>query len=135
MKNYLVTIAVIFSLNFCLNAQNSGRITGKLTYPSDYIPPDMVLCLETTNRTICSTSKNINGYVFKINPRTATYTITLPVGNYYIFGLTNEMRGVKAYYNEFVRCGMDVKCKSKKKILLEVKLGKTIRGITIGDWY
>lgn len=135
MKNYLVILAFIFCFDFTEYAQIPGKISGKLTYPSDYIPPDMVLCLETKNRNICSNSKHIKGYIFKINTRNATYSITLPVGNYYIYGLTNEMGGVKAYYNEFVRCGMDIKCHSKKKILLKVKSRQPVRGITIGDWY
>lgn len=135
MKRFLILFVLIISAFFVIRAQDSGEISGKLTYPSDYIPLDMVLCVESPSRVVCSNSKSKSGFIFRIKPNAASYRITLPVGNYYIYALTNEMRGVKAYYNEFVRCGMNVQCKSKRKIQLVVKAGKPIRGIMVGDWY
>jgi hypothetical protein len=135
MKGKTFLLVLTFLTVLTANAQNSGKISGNLTYPSDYIPPDMVLCVESSSKVICSNSKNKSGFVFRINTTSASFQITLPPGKYYIYGLTKEMRGVKAYYNEFVRCGMNVKCKSKKKIRLDVKAGRTIRAITVGDFW
>lgn len=116
-------------------AQGNGKITGKLTYPSEFIPSDMVVCVESTERTVCSNSRNKAGYVFKINRGSARYEISLPAGRYYIYAKTREMPGERAYYNEFVRCGMSVRCKSKRLIRLTVRSGRTVAGITVGDWY
>ena len=135
MRRFLILLALIISVVTITTAQRTGKMSGKLTYPSDYIPPDMVLCVESPGKAVCSNSTSKPGFVFRINTRAASYEITLPAGKYHLYGRTSEMQGVKAYYNEFVKCGMDVKCKSKRKIQLDVKAGKTIRGITVGDWY
>ena len=139
MKKFFYTLAfVIVALAFvpvAASAQGNGKIKGKLTYPSEFIPADMVVCVEGTTRTVCSNSRDKAGYVFKVNRGAARYEISLPAGKYYIYGKTREMAGEKAYYNEFVKCGMDVRCKSKKKIRLTVRSGRTISGITVGDWY
>ncbi len=135
MKKILILSGVFLIFTVVANAQGNGKISGKLTYPSDYIPPDMVICLESATQTVCSNSKNKGGFVFSVNPATARYSVSLSPGSYYIYAKTKEMVGEKAYYNQFVKCGMSVDCKSKAKILLVVKAGKTISGITVGDWY
>ncbi|MEQ1606101.1 MAG: hypothetical protein ABL999_14655 [Pyrinomonadaceae bacterium] len=121
----------------------SGTISGKLAYPSDGIPRDMILCVKATNLyaepVYCSDNKATaprNAKVsFKLNLRTATYKIDLPAGTYLLYAMTGEMRGHKAYYNEFVKCGMSVDCHSKKAIPVKVKAGQKVKGITVGDFW
>ncbi|MBK7704431.1 MAG: hypothetical protein IPJ30_01330 [Acidobacteria bacterium] len=71
MKKFFYTLAfVIVALAFvpvAASAQGNGKIKGKLTYPSEFIPADMVVCVEGTTRTVCSNSRDKAGYVFKVN--------------------------------------------------------------------
>jgi hypothetical protein len=139
MRNLIRVIALISAITaftaIAAVAQGNGKITGKLTYPSEFIPSDMAVCVESPERTVCSNSRNKAGYVFKVNRASARYEVSLPPGKYYIYAKTREMPGEKAYYNEFVRCGMNVRCKSKRLIRITVRSGRTVSGITLGDWY
>lgn len=136
----LLFFLTLSGLTISAYSQN-GKITGKLTYPGEGIPRDMVLCVRNTQKepTYCSSTpaaKLREGkIVFKLNYRSASYDISLPSGSYYLYATTNEMPGHKAYYNEFVRCGMSVDCRSKKQIAVKVKAGQTVKGITIGDFW
>lgn len=119
----------------------SGQITGKLVYPGDGIPRDLVLCITSSEpeTTLCSNFKastlTAARMVFKIDRRKATYQVTLPPGNYHIFAKTGEMPGHRAFYNEYVKCGMEYTCRSKKPIILAVRNGKIIKGVSVGDFW
>ena len=142
MKRLLLMIALLGVCSIAAAAQ-SGRITGKLTYPSDGIPRDMVLCVKVTSLyaepVYCSndTASRLRAgkIAFKLNYRAATYSVTVPAASYYIYATTGEMPGVKAYYNEFVKCGMSIECTSKTRIVIKVKAGQTRSGITVGDFW
>lgn len=138
----ITIFAVLFLSVLAANAQ-SGQITGRLTYPGEGIPPNLVLCITTSGAankaTYCSNSRvstlraaRIN---FKVERRRATYQITLPPGAYLLYATTREMNGHKAYYNEFIKCGMKSSCRSQKPLVLTVRAGKTIKGITVGDFW
>ena len=145
MKSFLFLLALSCCFVVSVSAQ-SARITGKLTYPSDYIPPEMVICVTRDVETYCSNqlSSRLSAakISFRLNHRAASYEVRLPAGRYYIYGTfprgkapTRDMEGIKAYYNDFVKCGMNVNCKSKKPIAIKAVAGRIVRGITIGDWY
>jgi hypothetical protein len=79
---------------------------------------------------------------FQVNHRRAAYSVTVPKGRYLIYATfprgkapTSDMENMRAYYDDFVRCGMNVNCTSKKRIEIKVSAGAHIRGITVGDWY
>jgi hypothetical protein len=106
----------------------------------------MVLCVTAGGQAYCSNDRaarlNQAGIGFKLNYRAASYEINLPAGTYYLYATfprgkapTPDMEGLKAYYNDFVKCGMSVNCTSKKPIAIKVKPGQIVRGITVGDWY
>lgn len=144
MKKLLIFLLLVGCSVISAFAQ-SGRVTGKLTYPSDYIPPEMILCVTKSGQTFCSNERarlKQAGISFRLNHRAASYEISLPAGTYYIYATfprgkapTRDMEGLKAYYNDFIKCGMNVNCTSKKLIAVKVNSGRTVRGITIGDWY
>ncbi len=124
-------------------AAQTGKISGKLTYPGEGIPTDLVLCVTVTSLyaepTYCSNDKpsrlSAAKIAFRLNYRGASYTVTLPAASYYIYAKTSEMRGVKAYYDDFIKCGMSVECTSKTPIVVKVKAGQTRSGITVGDFW
>jgi hypothetical protein len=45
------------------------------------------------------------------------------------------MPGVKAYYDELIKCGIKIECKSERPIAVKVKPGQNVRGITVGDFW
>lgn len=142
MKKLLILLA-IFSGSVISASAQSGRITGKLTYPGEGIPTDLVLCVTVaplnSGPTYCSKDRPARlqqaKITFKVNHRAASYTISLPAGSYYVYAKTREMPGVKAFYDEFIKCGIRVECTSKEPIMIKVKAGKTRSGITVGDFW
>jgi hypothetical protein len=142
----LVILLTLFGCLAISAAAQTGRISGNLTYPSDYIPPEMILCVTRNKQNYCSNESAARlskaRIRFNLNHRRASYEVRLPAGTYYIYGAfpkgkapTSDMENLKAYYNDFVKCGMNIKCTSKKPIAIKVAPGQTVRNITIGDWY
>ncbi len=142
MRKLLILLSLVSGLAISAFAQ-PGKIAGKLTYPSDGIPRDLVLCVKVLNvtngPTYCSNyraERLREGHIsFKLNYRAANYQIILPGGSYYIYAMTSEMPGHKAYYDEFIRCGMSVNCTSKRLIAVRVRPGQTTSGIMVGDFW
>jgi hypothetical protein len=110
-----------------------GKISGTLTYPSEGVPTDLMVCVEeiTDNITLCSDGQK-SDEIFTFSSSSLNYSVELLDGTYYIYALYD---GKKAYYTEFVRCGMNYNCKSHKKIPITLKNGNAVSGITLGDWY
>lgn len=118
-----------------------GVIEGSLSYPSEFIPPDMTICAEnlTTQKRFC-TNKHLKGrkYTYKVG-----YKLTLPPGDYHVYAFLPDPakygatypKDYRAYYSEFVKCGMNVNCKSRAPIVVKVKSGDILKGIDPMDWY
>lgn len=119
---------------------DNGTIIGKIMYPSSGIPNKIKVFAEDTK-----TSKTYEATVTFSDPAkdvsaTATYTISIPAGSYYVYGTQsgfNDQNGNtwKAYYNQFVICGLAASCKDTTKVAVNVTAAKTTENITIGDWY
>lgn len=142
MRKLLILLTLFCGSVISASAQ-SGKITGKLTYPGEGIPTDLVLCVTVAplnaGPTYCSKDRPTRllqaKITFKLNYRAASYVISLPAGSYYLYAETREMPGVKAFYDEFIKCGMRVECTSKEPIIVKVKAGKTRSGIMVGDFW
>jgi hypothetical protein len=119
----------------------NGVIEGSLSYPSDFIPPDMTVCAEnlTTQQRYC-TQKHLKGqkYTYKVG-----YKLKVPPGDYQVYAYLPDPakygagfpRDYRAYYSKFVKCGMSVNCKDHSPITVRVKRGKVVSGIDPMDWY
>jgi hypothetical protein len=108
-------------------APKAGKIAGSLSYPSDYLPDDLEVCAEetTSGEVTCKGGFKDNSYV-----------VELPVGTYHVWARTDDYEaGYRAYYNEAVRCGLDVTCADRSAINVAVKAGETITGVDPADWY
>lgn len=105
---------------------SDGVIEGRLSFPSDFIPADMRICAEdaATKQLFCNARK-----------RGARYTLSVPEGTYRVYATTREVPGMKAFYSEFVTCGIQAHCRSHRPIEVRVRAGETRRGIDPGDWY
>ena len=120
-------------------ARQTATIAGELSYPSDFDFPPMIVCAEAvTSKSIHCTAKRIR------NRRSGkfTYILRVPAGSYYVFAAVANgedaaegYRGYKAYYSEFVRCGLSVGCPSHDPVKVTVRAGQTLTRINPGDWY
>jgi hypothetical protein len=118
----------------------NGTITGKIMYPSSGIPNKIKIFAEDSK-----TGKPYEATVTFSDPAkdisaTATYSVTVPAGSYYVYGSLadfNDQNGTpwKSYYNQFVVCGLAANCKDVTKVVVNVEATKTVPDITIGDWY
>jgi len=112
---------------------STAIIEGSLGYPSDFIPLDMKICAENnkTGEEYC-TVEHIKDekYIYGEG-----YQITVPHGDYLVYATIPRMQDQKAYYSEFVTCGIRAECPSHKPILISVEKGDAITNIDPMDWY
>jgi hypothetical protein len=118
-----------------------GTIEGSLSYPSEFIPPDMTICAEnlSTHKRYC-TNKHIKGakYTYKVG-----YKLALPPGDYHVFAFLPDParygagypKDYRAYYSEFVKCGQRADCVSHEPVPVKVRSGESLKGIDPQDWY
>ena len=119
--------------------QQTAVITGELSYPGDFDFPRMIVCAEAVDsKSIhCTDQRTPNRRSGK-----ATYKLRVPAGNYYVFATivngeepAEDIRGYKAYYSEFVKCGLSAACPSHEPVKVTVRPGQTLTGVNPGDWY
>jgi hypothetical protein len=118
-----------------------GVIEGSLSYPSEFVPPDMTICAENlATRQIFSTSRHLKAkkYQYQLG-----YKLEVPPGDYHVFAYLPDpvrygavySRDYRAYYSDFVKCGMTEKCPSHAPITVKVRGGQTVSSVDPMDWY
>ena len=140
-------IGLIFALCLVLQpwpaaaAPNAGVIEGSLSYPSEFIPPDMTIYAENlATKQIYSTNQHLKGnkYTYKVG-----YKLAVPPGNYHVFAQLPDPakygagypKDYRAYYSKFVKCGMNADCLDHTPMVVKVKSGEIVSGIDPMDWY
>ena len=112
----------------------TGTIEGSLSFPSEGIPADLQVCAETLlGVQFECTSSHIQDskYIYG-----SGYKLELPPGKYYVYAQVPSFNsGYKAYYSEFVTCGLSINCSSHKPIEVEVSAGATVTDVDPQDWY
>lgn len=107
----------------------SGYIEGKLTYPSAGVPDDVGVCAElATDSNIKFCDKQIIDSKYQTG---VGFKLKVEPGVYYVYAYRDEM---KAYYNQFVICGLKADCKDRTKIPVIVKAGEIAEAMP-EDWY
>lgn len=112
--------------------EETGTITGSISFPSEGIPENLEVCAETvpTADEYC-TDDHIAGETFEYG---VGYMLEVPAGDYYVYAhIPGEEQ--KAYYSEFVTCGLTASCPSHDPIEVSVSVGETEKGVDPGDWY
>jgi hypothetical protein len=110
----------------------AGTISGSVGYPSDYIPEDMIVCAEEISSGDEYCEEMIDGDDFTYNKG---YIVDVPYGDYYVYA---SIPGdtYRAYYSEFVPCGLSVDCPSHDPISVTVdSTSNELTGIDPIDWY
>lgn len=109
-------------------------IEGSLGFPSTYIPENMEICaVDTTDdQNILCTKDHVvdKKYTYGIG-----YKLELPAGSYNVYATVTSWQGYKAYYSDFVTCGLKSSCPSHSPIEVKVEGGKTTSNIDPIDWY
>ena len=122
-------------------APQTGVIEGSLSYPSEFIPPDITICAENlATKKLSCTNQHLKAkkYQYKVG-----YKLEVPPGDYQVYAYLPDParygasypKDYRAYYSEFVKCGMTENCPSHAPILIRVKSGETVSGIDPQDWY
>lgn len=142
-KTALVVSIVVLFLLFCLIAivigvyrqhenriGSMGIIRGSLSFPSEGIPSALMVCAEevkTGQRHCLPCTKTGSGDICA-----PAYELSVPAGEYFVYA---ELGSERAYYSDFVACGLRADCPSHNKITIVVEPNEAIEKIDPGDWY
>jgi hypothetical protein len=117
-----------------------GTLTGKLSYPSEFIPPSRVVAFSLTDG---------NAYFVDTAMNQSEYSLDLPAGSYYVVSYPHEgspgtTSQADSYslgggpfaggYTQMVPCGLAVGCDDHTLLPVTVTAGQTITADP-ADWY
>lgn len=110
----------------------SGKITGSISFPSEVIPDNVEVCAKNTLTDVeYCTKDRIESpkYTYGVG-----YILEVPVGSYLVYS-QGEGDLYKAYYSEFVTCGLKATCLSHEPIAVSISAGQIVENVDPGDWY
>jgi hypothetical protein len=118
--------------------EKTGYIEGTTCYPADGMPSDMRIYAENTenNKIYMVQLSSINDANIFID--TMKYKMRLPEGSFYVYAKTNRKgskQNYNAYYSDYVKCGLHVKCTSHEPIIIKIRANETISNVDPCDWY
>uniref|UniRef100_A0A7C4R6D4 Carboxypeptidase regulatory-like domain-containing protein n=1 Tax=candidate division CPR3 bacterium TaxID=2268181 RepID=A0A7C4R6D4_UNCC3 len=110
-----------------------GFIEGSLSYPSSYIPQNMKVCAQNlkTKKEYCTTEQ-LYGPKYTYN---VGYKLEVPAGEYNVYASVPEKSTEKAYYSEYVKCGLKSNCNSHEPVKVTVSKDQITEEIDPVDWY
>lgn len=107
-------------------------ITGELGFPHPDLPA-LRVCAES------AVEKSVEPVCVQVAAGVKKYQIDVVPGQYYVFAETlpaedsAKTTAMRAYYSDFVTCGMGSDCLSHRKVVVNVK--EDVKGINPVDWY
>ena len=119
---------------------SNGTITGRLSYPSEFIPPLRVVAFSLTDG---------RAYFVDTAENQLEYSIEVPAGTYHVVsylheGVAGNTGQVDSYtpgggpfaggYTQMVPCGLSVDCNDHTLLAVTVAAGETATADP-GDWY
>ena len=113
-----------------------GTIAGHLTYPSDFIIPQLVYAISTAGPAY-------GAYSTETTLNQASYTIQgIAPGTYFVYSAVRPLACytptggvVAAAYTDFVKCGLVNGCSAHTLLAVTVRSNATTSGIDVEDWY
>ncbi|MFZ5392081.1 MAG: hypothetical protein ACOZAR_02695 [Patescibacteria group bacterium] len=122
------------SNNLDTKTTTTGIIEGSLSYPGEKIPSDLEVCAENifySDQVYCA-----DGLINDSKYTNSTgYTIEAPVGSYYVYSYEPTKPDQKAFYTDFVDCGLKAECTSHDKLIIDVYPDETTDQVDPIDWY
>lgn len=107
-------------------AVGMGTIIGKLSFPTESIPPIRVVAF------------NINTGEYFVTEMTdkGTYSLEVPAGQYQVvaYPIQPSNSNLSGGYSQAVPCGLSINCTDHSLIAFEVKPGEQVQSIDPGDW-
>jgi len=145
MKNLILCLALALGLLPAASAPAQktapGIIEGSLSHPSEFIPPDMTICAQniSTQERLC-TARHLKGEQYQYGDG---YKLKVPPGAYHVYAYLPDPgkygasypKDYRAYYSEFVKCGMREECLSHAPVVVRVRSGENLKSIDPQDWY
>jgi hypothetical protein len=124
-----VVLALAISGNGLEPSTGRGVIEGQLLFPACDVPADLEVCAESADGHLRCTSK------LEFLAKTIAYRIEVPAGEYKVFARTEStLPGVRAYYTEAVRCGLDASCNDHTPLAISVRAGARVTSVHPADW-
>lgn len=110
-------------------AAESGNISGKLSYPSEFIPPLRIVAFAVGSDTWYAVDAEANQREYLLGG--------LPPGTYHVVAYLRDspQTGLAGGYSQMVPCGLSADCTDHSLVDVEVRAGETTTGIDPGDWY
>ncbi|OGJ16441.1 MAG: hypothetical protein A2632_03175 [Candidatus Pacebacteria bacterium RIFCSPHIGHO2_01_FULL_46_16] len=109
-----------------------GKIEGSLSFPSSGIPDTLEICAENSQaqELVCTGEiQKSDDYTYGFG-----YQLELPPGEYTVYArLPNDP--YRAYYSDFVLCGLNASCPSHKPVIVTVVANMTVAHVDPQDWY
>ena len=110
----------------CAAGEGLGSISGTLAFPSEVLPAQRVCAISL---------KDDKEYCQETTLGAASFAIPAPSGDYWVYAsLEDDVTGKRAYWSEFVRCGLEAACKDHTPVTVTVKPGETAQADP-QDWY
>ncbi len=106
--------------------KTTGGISGKICYPSEFIPEMTLFFQETSSQDIIQMTTTENQ---------SNYTYPLPTGHYIAYAYLNSGSSLGGSYSNAVLCGLTSACSDHSLVQFSVNPGETSIGIDICDWY
>jgi len=107
-----------------------GAITGRLSYPSEFIPEMQIVAFNVETGEWFYVQTVLNQPDYRID--------NLPPGTYHVVAYTIPQESIPELvggYTEFVRCGATVECTDRSLVDVVVVAGETVSDITPMDWF
>jgi hypothetical protein len=109
------------------SSDNYGTISGKLSYPSEQIPPLRIIAFDIYNNAY---------YYVDTSANQQTYEITNLMPGYYNVVAYERTNGLAGGYTEAVECGFAIGCSDVHTlVVVYVTPGQTVSNINPADWY
>jgi hypothetical protein len=107
-----------------------GAITGRLSYPSEFIPPEKVVAFRLENGQVFSIDTQMNQ---------GEYVLPVPAGTYHVVAYVRDnegkLTGYAGGYTQAVLCGLSVDCLNHDLIDVVAEQGSVTFRVDPGDFY
>lgn len=117
-------------------AEKLGGISGKLSYPAEFVPPLTIVAYKENNDAMTGEK-----YLVDTSKSQMSYTIeNVPAGQYFVVAYLRQgtlpgINGLAAGYTQYILCGATASCTDHTLVAVPVTDGTITPNINPQDWY